>query len=115
MQTSDAFAPRSTTTVVDVYAPCNTSGSRGENPSPPLREIKGNVAQAWREEGRLGSQRGGQDSSPSIAPPAPQSPLAGGCDPGLPGKVRVPPLLSAQGSTTRCEMKDNYRFGDKWK
>lgn len=67
MQTSDAFAPRSTTTVAGVYAPCNTSGSQGENPSPPLCEIKGNVARVWREEGQLGSQRGRQDSSPSIA------------------------------------------------
>lgn len=90
MQTSDAFTPRNTTTVAGVYAPCNTSGSQGENPSPLLCEIKWNAAWVWREEGQLGSQRGGQDLSLSIAPLAPQTPLAKGCGPGLPGKARIP-------------------------
>lgn len=67
-QTSDAFAPRSTTTVASVYAPCNTSGSQGENPSPPLCEIKGNAARVWREEGQIGSQRDGQEFVPEHRP-----------------------------------------------
>lgn len=87
MQTSDAFTPRSTTTVAGIYAPCNTSGSQGENPSPLLCEIEGNVARAQREEGQLGSQHDGQDLSLSITRTAPQTLLAGGS--GLPGKAHI--------------------------
>lgn len=53
MQASDAFTPRSTTTVTGVYAPCNTSGSQGENPSLLLCKIKGKAAWVWREDGWL--------------------------------------------------------------
>lgn len=113
MQTSDAFTPRSTTTVAGVYALCNTSGSEGENPSPPLCEIEGNAAHVQREEGRLAVGAMGR-----ICPQASPRWLLKPCwqeVQGCPAKHVSPLLLHMQGSAMHCEMRDNYRLGDKWK